>query len=465
MVSPEAQIVADGIESGLSIRKTWHNVNWHRRENELEMLSESCVVEAIRRMKPVVKKIKKRKMGSTDPNSDWAIAQKNWCTQLLVRLGEIEMPRPVEKRFCLTEIGKLDLHQIVWWDETHRKCLIGWLSATKNCFIDFPRDKEGRFDVKGEYSQKIILRLNVKYEKECRMGLGCAMVKPLDQNGEELPSEGRRCNLFNYTSKVLISVSDFNKLVKTEIARVRKCSPNSSVWVENRRERGVIYSNECVKVLKQCGDKTRDKLHQVGIDNVGKLKNVPNPNDFELPQGLTRVAFVKLWEQAQESSDASIPPPVDHRKAVHPYISKYGDQWQAKIKKSPTFSNSVCVTDYIEHIINESQLVMNGTRHSDDWFFFHDALSIMTAAETKQWMKEKGYYERWILPSINLYDNYPNLKTKYKGNPLGNSPEFMPWDAHLNSDIHASMDYHCLMSKHLAEDDPKNSHLQHRKKC
>ena len=43
LASPEAQIVADGIEAGLLIRKTWHTVNWHSRESNLEMISESFV--------------------------------------------------------------------------------------------------------------------------------------------------------------------------------------------------------------------------------------------------------------------------------------------------------------------------------------------------------------------------------------------------------------------------------------
>ena len=50
--------------------------------------------------------------------------------------------------------------------------------------------------------------LNVKYEKECRMDLGCAMVTPLDADNQPLPSEGRRCSLFDYTSKVLVSISN-----------------------------------------------------------------------------------------------------------------------------------------------------------------------------------------------------------------------------------------------------------------
>ena len=59
--SPEAQIVADCIESGLSWKKTWKTVNMHREECSLELLSMSSIVSVLRRLKPKIRKIKKRK--------------------------------------------------------------------------------------------------------------------------------------------------------------------------------------------------------------------------------------------------------------------------------------------------------------------------------------------------------------------------------------------------------------------
>ena len=61
MDGPEAQIVADGLESGLSVNKTWRNVNKHRHENGAELISESCVQYTLRKMKPKLVRIKKRK--------------------------------------------------------------------------------------------------------------------------------------------------------------------------------------------------------------------------------------------------------------------------------------------------------------------------------------------------------------------------------------------------------------------
>ena len=287
------------------------------------------------------------------------------------------------------------------------------------------------------------------------MGLGCAMVAPLDEEQKNLPSVGRRCNLFDYTSKVIISLNDYEKMKAIEIRRVRTCSPNSTKWITKIREPGMIYANESVDRLKKCGTQSKKKLVTVGINTVRDLKNVPNPNDFVLPKGLPRKTFVVVWHHAQDASDDYTPPPIDHRKDNNPYISKYGDEWEREIKKSVTFSTSVIITDYVEHIMKESERVMKDTKHSEDWMVYHDALTLMTAKENNEWMRQKGYLKRWILPTDDLYVNLPELKSKYNNNPIGNSPEFMPWDAHLNSDVHASMDYHCLVSKELDDDDPR----------
>ena len=56
----------------------------------------------------------------------------------------------------------------------------------------------------------------------------------------------------------------------------------------------------------------------------------------------------------------------------------------------------------IEHIVRESAKVFKGTAHEDDWVFYHDEISLMTAGATISWMKEKEYYKRWVLPVNDL---------------------------------------------------------------
>ena len=70
-------------------------------------------------------------------------------------------------------------------------------------------------------------------------------------------------------------------------------------------------------------------------------------------------------------------------------------------------------------------------------------------------MRQKGYLRRWILPTSNLYECLPEIMAKYKDKPIGNSPEYMPWDAHLNQDVHACHDLHTVVSEKLEEDDER----------
>ena len=68
-------------------------------------------------------------------------------------------------------------------------------------------------------------------------------------------------------------------------------------------------------------------------------------------------------------------------------------------------------------MMKEAENLMKGSVHEDDLFIVHDALLLMTAKETIEWMKEKNYYHRWLLPMNGLQDGTP-----YAGRPVGNSP-------------------------------------------
>ena len=463
MDSIEAQIIADSIESGLSRQRTWENVNRHRRENNEELLSESCIAYALRKMRPKMVTIKKRKQGSTDPGSNWAQARYAWTCQLLARFGRLERTPshgPIERKFDQQLQGKLELDQIVWWDETHRKCLIGSANnPNKNYHILFPRNKEGQFDLeKGEYSKEQKTRLNVKYEKECRLGLGVAMVTPLSDDGTPLPSVGRRCVPYDYTSKVMVSVDDYKKLMKAEFQRVRALKGRSGFWVQSNRDPNILYyQNDPVNKIKGIGKKTAEVLEQVGVKTVGDLSQFESPTEIERllkSKKISQAKLTKYWTEARQVVDKDAPPDIDHRLSPNPYKSKFGDDcWEENLQKSTTFCHSAYICNYIDHMMKESERVMKGTIHENTWMVYHDALAIMTAKSTKEWMRQKGYLKRWILPSDDLYDNLPdNVRKSYQGKPVGNSPEYMPLDTHLNQDIHASHDYHAIITQHVPEE-------------
>ena len=88
--SLQAQMIANHIESGLSIQRTCEFINHYQYENNEELISISCVVWTIRKMKPKIVPVKSRKQGSNDPDSSWSQARYAWSCQLLARFGRLQ---------------------------------------------------------------------------------------------------------------------------------------------------------------------------------------------------------------------------------------------------------------------------------------------------------------------------------------------------------------------------------------
>jgi hypothetical protein len=118
----------------------------------------------------------------------------------------------------------------------------------------------------------------------------------------------------------------------------------------------------------------------------------------------------------------------------------------------------VCVTKMIAHIVEESAMIFQGTKYEDSCVFYHDALSLMTAKETIEWMKEKGYHKGWLLPVMGLHSDDPDLKA-YLGTIPGRGPENMLWDLSLNKDVHEDTNRLVVLTHELAGGDPRKFDL------
>jgi hypothetical protein len=81
---------------------------------------------------PVIRRIRRRKKGDRDPMSPWAKVRLRWVTQLLVRLGQYEFDGTKTENtnleltstpgyFDSATLPLLSLHQIVFFDECHKK--------------------------------------------------------------------------------------------------------------------------------------------------------------------------------------------------------------------------------------------------------------------------------------------------------------------------------------------------------
>lgn len=107
----------------------------------------------------------------------------------------------------------------------------------------------------------------------------------------------------------------------------------------------------------------------------------------------------------------------------------------------------ICITDLVEHMITESRRVIG----SDDFYLYHDALSMMTSAKCKEWMREKGYLRHWVLPVNGLNDDLKG----YSLRPVGNSPEMMPLDCSLFADLKNAVTRHISVTANLRKDEPR----------
>ena len=109
-----------------------------------------------------------------------------------------------------------------------------------------------------------------------------------------------------------------------------------------------------------------------------------------------------------------------------------------------------CITDLIWHMYTETKNAMEPT-HCDNWYFYHDALSLMTAASSRKWMEEKGILKHWWLPKEGVND----WSKEYKNRPACNSPEMMPLGTSLNRGVHAAASRHAALTDKMDADNPK----------
>ena len=73
-------------------------------------------------------------------------------------------------------------------------------------------------------------------------------------------------------------------------------------------------------------------------------------------------------------------------------------------------------------------------------------------------MKEKGYFEHFMLPVLACNDEIVNKKgestTRHAGTNMGDGPELMPLDTMIFSDFMRALRYHVAMSRHFSKDSP-----------
>jgi hypothetical protein len=247
------------------------------------------------------------------------------------------------------------------------------------------------------------------------------------------------------------------KKEELELNRIKNLEKNN-FWMGKSRLNGiVVYFDDPVSTVNAVGTVTAKKLIKAGIETVLQLTTIHDDQKAKISfdSGLTISKLSTIIGHANNNLVRSnAPAEVDYRLSPDPYLAKYGPgRRDEEIKKSVMMSGNVCITDMVEHIYLHSQAAFRGTVHEDNWVFWHDALSLITVKDTVLWMKEKGIYKHWILPELDLYKDYPEVKKNYNNRPIGDTPEAMPLDNNLNQDLHMDVNRNVAATFWLEEDD------------
>ena len=96
----------------------------------------------------------------------------------------------------------------------------------------------------------------------------------------------------------------------------------------------------------------------------------------------------------------------------------------------------------------------------DNAVVYHDDLVLMPCANIVAYMREKGYYSKWILPEHDLMGPEGGLGgelKQYCNRPVGNRPEANPSDTSLFSRLNRTVDYHVTLTKDYLNEQKKFS--------
>ena len=210
--SAHAQIIYRSLSIGMSTREVTFLVNEQRLYAKMTAVSLSTIQAFIQRS-DIIHRSKRLsiKSGNKDENSPWAKARFRQCLQLEFQFQygnslDEGIPFVVPPEYKDTPPMYID--GIVWWDEHHRKVILGHMAKTENriAMVDgvptSPQDG-------GTFAEKSPNTVP-KYSDEARGLFGVALVN----------DEGKRAEPYNYTGRTVVGMKRFEEERQKELARV-----------------------------------------------------------------------------------------------------------------------------------------------------------------------------------------------------------------------------------------------------
>ena len=200
---------------------------------------------------------------------------------------------PVPDCFDPEKLPKISPEQIVWWDETHKKCHIGDPGTdTISERVGFARNPDGSGRLLPLAEGGIITEedrpchLIVKYEQELRIALGVAVVK--DPVTGKI--EGKKCPIFEYSGALIKSHQTYMQLRQNEINRVNGLKGQWLRYINKpvgespnpyKARYGDRWEEEIVKTtaMKNVCD-IRSLVTHIFEESANVMKGTKHENDF-----------------------------------------------------------------------------------------------------------------------------------------------------------------------------------------
>ena len=143
--------------------------------------------------------------------------------------------------------------------------------------------------------------------------------------------------------------------------------------------------------------------------------------------------------------------------------------WYIKMRRA---LKTISIKEFVLDLIHKSSAAFKNTDREHTYMIWHDRLSILWDKETQDWLSSlkcgiDGWGDRtWADRFICLRGKYNDSVSTYHKNSLpGDSPELMPLDCHLFSDVKEGVSQNVAFSFFLPEEDTTKYSLATPKKA
>ena len=255
----DIRVAADCLQHGFGLRRTAYFVSAFREKSGLKKVWYTTIRNAVEK-EMCVRKRQNKKAGNVDVNSAWAIGRLAFAKQLNAQITTRMSGRTAVRSKNLQGglggvVQSICLEQIAFWDEKHKKQIIGVESKYDWQVIDPVTGKVTWLD-----------NTRIKFPQEARYAFGVMMKK----NGWGF--EGVKMAPFNYTGCTVLGSKQYDKKVKEVVGIIGKLK--SGEWKKHDKgdvnDGGRFRSRYGDEWLKYAKEETQKRLHVVDVRDMMK---------------------------------------------------------------------------------------------------------------------------------------------------------------------------------------------------